>query len=211
MDCDNPCRVFRLKATNTDDEPKRPDIDMVDNRNQAPAWERLREILILRVRPVEDYIPIEAHVIHRRASEWNAYHSSFDFFSAELAEAIERICPGAVRFLPAKINQHPFFVPFFEQPLDVLDVSESDVSRNPGDPESNSVFYWVFRHELIPDPALFMVPETFHTQRQILMSRSVAIQIHQLKLKGVDIFCAEGFDRVSPQWKRRPIEDVPLH
>ena len=202
------CKVFRIKSTDSDDEPGRPEAHPSDPRNQGIEWQRAREVITLRDRSFDEYLPLAVYLNHDNPGEWHAHHFQYLLLSSAVREVIENLPPGRIRWLPATVNGLPYFISYFSATLDVLDKNLSEIRFPLGPSRSGDVNFWAFRHERLIDPEVFTVPETIGTRKPLFVTASIAKAIHARKFKGIDIFCAEGYDKGHPKWRRSGVEEL---
>lgn len=157
-------RVFRVAFGGDDQDYTFPHLDFrIPENGKMIPWERYGKVLNGEL-PVTEYKPIHLIVRGKRAKDWHAYDcaGNYGLISKTVIDVIGPFMKECFEFLPAFVNDVPFFCLRKVRPLDVLDREHSEVVLwDDGTQDIKRIKKYRFFNEKIEDPKFFYIPEVF--------------------------------------------------
>lgn len=154
----NTKNVFSLGPNHSEGFPR---VDFSKPENQGYDWLAVGEM-------VEGRKELDWQLLSSINFKVTSKYSKFDCLSfdarllvSESAKVLfERLVPGCCRFLSVRVNDLPFHILLAKKIVDALDKNKSEIQYFPKEPNRIMLIRkYCFQKHLIPDPALFRIPE----------------------------------------------------
>jgi hypothetical protein len=180
--------VFCMRASEEEDSPG---ATFLRAKHKNVPWESIGAVLRGEA-PMSQYKPVFFTVRAKGAENWHYYTvaGTFGLWSQTVIDLIGPYMKRCFEFpLKAFVNDLPFY---FMRPvgsLDCLDRDHSELLVFPDEPQRvMRIKRYRFFKEKIPDPLVFVVPETL---TEIFATQSIKTMIEDAKLNGFLFIDAE--------------------
>lgn len=184
-------RVFRMRVNSIEGSP-RIDTQLPENSNEKIPWGRIGSILRGTSSRAE-YKAVQLRVYELGWENWHYYPlaGTFGLFSERLVELIGPYMKCCFEpYLTAFVNQRKYYFVRQFGSFDCLDLEHSDVIPFPHDSQRiMRVVRFCFFKEKIPDPFVFVVPET---STDVLATQSIKDIVEHSHLNGLAFIDAEA-------------------
>ncbi len=174
-------RLYRFGPST---EEGRPRIDFEDPQNVGEAFDVSSEVL-WGERPQSEYLEPQIFVDHPQATEWDCYlyPGASCFYSNRAKQLLEPYCKKCIEFYPARLNGAQYWCIKVVERVPWVDNEQSKFTYYENDPDMtiDKIIKFVFRKDLIDDPSLFLVPETWNWK---YCTESLKTMIEQAGLRG---------------------------